>query len=682
MPKLPASLKDAFTFSRGLNYASMVLSQVLPSYSNVISLGKMAIPHFINSGKYLREFNKSGSPLSALPGQVYNSAKNSCYEFASGFQIKENSDVLPVMMNVMSTVLGTAQFAKTATGACKEINAARKAKDPADLPAEKPLNPKSRDELLQDAFYLLGENAIKVFGPSMNIQSLYSQNSGVILSANLTESSFDENNSGFKCGWNIVGDYKHGTNRGLYAGANVVATGNSYENFGSFTGFNKASLLFNDSLTNAEEGQLNLSNFHIRTGKMDNSSELNLSKGKVEADSLTSTGKAHFSGVAAFIKEEANLKGTYSLTEHTNLSAKELNLGDEGLIKQSMIIGRENLNQTGHLVAEESIIFGKNVNLSGIEATDGKISAEQNLTISNATTLGTGLAAENANLKDSTFKGRKAEGSTGEQPPESENTKDKAPSSANKIDVKENLVTENVLMENMQIESGSHKDSGSSYKESSIKTARDFNSQNTSFEQTVAEAHDIYLSKETKLKSSQLKAANSLKQTNDCKAEDSILIGKNVSLDGLKANGGKIIAEEQLNINHSKTSGTGIGAKNANLKNSTFKGPKPTQSEDKVESEDKTNEESKQAPNSDPAANQIQVAEQLTTSNVVMEDMQISSTLHNDYKGSYKRTHATAQTFKGKDSQFEKCSYRSQDINLSGETKVNASQLYAENKLT
>ncbi|MBA2651012.1 MAG: hemagglutinin repeat-containing protein [Tatlockia sp.] len=62
--------------------------------------------------------------------------------------------------------------------------------------------------------------------------------------------------------------------------------------------------------------------------------------------------------------------------------------------------------------------------------------------------------------------------------------------------------------------------------------------------------------------------------------------------------------------------------------------------------------------------------------------MQISSTLHNDNKGTYKSTQASAQTFNGKDSQFENSTYRSKDIHLSGKNKVNASQLYAKNKLT
>ncbi|MBA3536031.1 MAG: hemagglutinin repeat-containing protein [Tatlockia sp.] len=684
LPYLPKSYKDIFTFSRGLNYASMMLNQFLPQYSNVISIGKMAVPYVMQSGQYLRDFYRSKSPLSSLPAKLYNSAVSSGHEFVAGFQIKEASDVLPVMLNAMSTTLGAAQFVKSAAGAFNEINAASKEEKEGDsaTPPTETTTTKSSDEILQDAIFSLGENAIKVFGPSMNIQSLYNRNAGIALSANLTESSFDETNSGVKCGWNIVGDYKHGTNRGIYAGANVVSTGNSYENFGSFTGFNKASLLFKDSLVNAEGSSLNLSNFHIRTGKIENSAELNLSKGKLEADSLTSTGNAHLSGVAAFLKEEANLSGAYSLTNQSTLSAKELNLSDEGLIQQSMIIGRENLNQSGHLVAEESIISGENVSLCGTEATDGKISAEHNLTISNSTTLGTGLAAENANLKDSTFKGRKAPESDGEQPSESENNQSKAASSANKLDVKDNLVTENIVMENMQIESGSHKDSSSNYKESTIKTARDFRAKNSTFDQTVAHAKDIHLSEKTELISSQFKADNLLKQTGNCKAEESTLIGKNVSTDGLNATGGRIIAEEKLNINHSKTSGTGIGAKNAHLKNSTFKGQKAAQAEDKIEGEDKDSEESQQSPQSEPAANQIKVDEQLTTSNIVMEDMQISSSLHRDYKGSYQRTDASAKTFNGNNSQFENSSYHSNEISLTGETRVNSSQLYAENKLT
>lgn len=678
LPVLPDSLKDV-TFSRGLNYASMALGNFVPQFSNAISLGKMAVPYVMQSGKYLRDFYRSGSALNTLPGKIYNSAIDSGREFAAGFQIKESSDVLPVLINVMDTGLGIGQFVKSATGAFNELNAASKV-DTESEATETPPTAKSIEELVQDTIYMLGENAVKAFGPSMNIQSIYSHNAGVTLSANLTESSVDENNSGVKSAWNIVGDYKRGSNRGIYAGANIVASGNRYENFASFTGFNKASLLFKDSLRNAEGSSLNLSNFHVRTGDIDNAGELNLSKGKLEADNLTSTGKAHLSSVAAFLKEEAHLGGIYSLTEQSSLSAKELHLSGEGLVQKSAIIGRENLHQIDHIVAEEALISGKNVSLSRIEATDGKIIAEQNLDISNATTLGTGLSAKNAVLKDSTFKGRKAAESTGEQPAESDNTQDKATSSANKIDVKDALVTKNVVMENMQVESGSHTDSGSSYKESHIKTTGDFRTKNSTLDQTVAQAKDIHLSEKTTLTSSQLKADNQLKQTGDCKAEDSALVGKNVSMDGLNATGGKIIAEEQLNINHSKTSGTGIGAKNANLKNSTFKGPKTT--EDKIDGEEKANEESRQNPSAEPAANQIKVEKELITSNVVVEDMQISSTLHSDDKGSYQRTHATAQTFKGKDSQFESSSYQSKDMSLSGETRTNASQFYVENTLT
>jgi hypothetical protein len=701
LPNLPNSYEDFFTFSRWLSFTRMGLTQLLPSYSNVISLGSMAVPYLKNSAQYMYDFYNSAAPITALPSHIYTSIKNSCSEFTNGFTINEVSDIFPVMMNTMSTVLSGVQFGKGVIGAYNEINAALSDKAPepfskgvetseektepnpaapeskgaeileektepnqvapeskgAEILEEKTepnqVAPESKDAKTSeektepnqvtkeffnfaDAAGFLGEIAIKALGPSMNIQTIYGDNAGVIASGNFTESAIYDTNRGVRTAWNLVGDYSHGVNRGIFAGANVVATGKTYENFGNISNLKNASLLFSDSLKNDEGGILNLSNFYIKTGALDNAGGADLKTGKLEANTITSTGEAHFSGVLADVKETASLSGKYSLTNSSTLEAKNLNLENEGLIQQSTIKAQENLHQTGHLVSKEGTISGKNVSLSGTQATDGNINAGNTLTISHSETLGTSLAGENADLSYSTFRGKqqKKESSTSNS---AASTTDNTKGSLADIEVKENLKTEEVRIENMQIEAGSHTDLGSTFKDAALKIKKDFSAKNSVFDETSTQAHNIYLSGETKAYSSYLQAENNLKQQGSCISKDTTYIGSDVEFDGLNAQDGKICAGNQLDINHSKTLGTEFSAKNANLKNSTFEGKKAEETSDKAAEMPSENQ------NSEPTSKQMRIEETLNTENVVMKDMQISAILHNDQGGNYERTHAFAK---------------------------------------
>ncbi|MBA2710053.1 MAG: hypothetical protein H0U57_05640, partial [Tatlockia sp.] len=341
----------------------------------------------------------------------------------------------------------------------------------------------------------------------------------------------------------------------------------------------------------------------------------------------------------------------------------------------------------GHLTGEEARFSGGNITMDGIDLNKSFIQSKNKLEVKNAKTLDSGLSAETMHLQDSSFKAtlplldEESKAPSDENTPEATTPEGTEAAGANQIKAAGQLTTNNVVMEGMQISSTLHDDYKGTYKKSHA-SAKTFKGKDSQFEKCSYRSKDIDLSGETKVNASQLYAENKLTQKGHLTGEEALFSGGNITMDGIDLNKSFIQSKNKLEVKNAKTLDSGLSAETMHLQDSSFKATLPLIDEESKPSDENTPEPTTTEATEEASANQIKAAGQLITNNVVMEGMQISSTLHDDYKGTYKKTHASAKTFKGKDSQFEKCSYRSKDMYLTGETKVKASQLYAKNKLT
>ena len=328
IPNLPNSLDEVFTAYRLTSYAKMALTQYLPGYSNLISLGFMAAPYVIDSAKAFYAFGKSDDKLEDVPAKLYQAVNSSYKQFREEFEVHDSVDLLPVAMNLMSRGLSLVQFGSMAMGASNEISDGIKPSisvkmevepsddNPAETNVENPkseantadatpteTNPTTNNsettapktgfiDAIKDSGILpvlrnAGEIAISVLGPSISMQSVYSENYGVIASANVTDSnSWESNNEGIQCGFNMVATYRKARNgtKGIFSGVNMIATGDSYENFGSFAGLARASALFKNSFANRQGADLNLNNFYMKTDNFTTDGKSNLSNGTAEVE--------------------------------------------------------------------------------------------------------------------------------------------------------------------------------------------------------------------------------------------------------------------------------------------------------------------------------------------------------------------------------------------------------------
>lgn len=703
LPNLPHSLNDVFTVSRVLSMLKMGITQLLSTYGNLISLGFMAAPYVKDATRLASNFCRSDDKFRDLPAKIYDASVSSIQDFKKKFKISETADYLPVMLEAMNTILTINQLSNTVAGAWYELNPKTLSPSVTGSVQNSEASVTSNTEVVVEnniktpvinvgikAIEFVADIGIKTFGPSMTTQSFISQTNGVALSVNMMDSNYyDEVNDGIKSGWNFVGNYKAGVNRGIFAGVNMVVTGKSYENYGSFSSLNKTSLLFADYFANAEDAELKLNGFHIKTDKFTNAAKLDLNEGTVEVNNFiqTQTGKAQFVKTSAIISEEALLNGDYAFIAQSTVVVKNLTLSDKGLINQSTIIVEDKLTQTGCLISNESLISGTNVFLNGLEATDGRIIAKNDLEIKNANTLSTGLAAKNAHLSDSTFLGRKSEETTIEtQSSDTPAIESKIAGGANKIAVQDKLITENVRIEGMQVETGFHTDSCSTFRESVLNSSTDFFGCDSKFDHTSLHASDINFNGTTDIKSSHVNAKNDLKQEGAIKTEDSILKAKNIAINGLTAVDGKIIAENQLDIKNANTLGTALAASNANLADSTFEGRISEEPENDTEAEKSEIETKTENAESDPSGavgNQIKIDNELNTSNVVMKNLQVKSNTHNDIDGSYSKTQVVAgKDFTGKNTRLHKSALLARNATLLGQSVVNFSQVIAQEKLT
>lgn len=649
---LPHSMKEIFTYERGLSILKMGFTQALPKFGNLISLGFMAAPYVKESTKFLYNFCKSDEKLKDLPAKIYDAGANSIRDFKKKFEITGAADYLPVMLEAMNTLLTLNQAGNAAFGAWNELNPEKAPpsptndmKEPASSNPETPVENNTNHFSVEDGINIAAgavDMGIKIFGPSITTQSVISDHAGVVLSVNLMESSYHHTtNHGIKGSWNMVGNYKTGVNRGIFVGANMVVTGKSYDNYGNFAGVDKANLLFTDYFANAENADCMLNNFSLKTDKVINAGNLASEKGTMEANNFeqTQTGKAKLVKTSAIIREKASFQGDYCVTAQSTVVAKDVSLDGTGIINQSTILAENKVTQTGSAIAKESLISGENLSLDGIKAIDSTIIAKNDLHIKNANTSGTTLSAHNAWLANSTFEGKKSgelENNTNSASDETLTTSEKAeiePAKPASDDIKigDKLHTDNVVMKNMQISSNTHHDVDGIYIKTQLVTAKDFTGKNTQLDNSALYARNAALQGQTVANHSQVIVEKKLTQTGNLTGEEAYLSGENVQLDGIQFNKSTVIAENKLTIKNANTMDTGISGKEVDLRDSKFKSsqlPKETAAPEpaKEKTEEKHEEATAQSESEEELGhNQIRASGTLHTQNVEMEGQSIQA---------------------------------------------------------
>lgn len=660
LPSLPNSLSEVFTVSRGLSCAKMALTQLMPSYTNLISLGFMATPYVYsavkNTPRCLYDAYQSTDSVFTLPSKLYNAKP--VKEFREQFKINESADVLPVMMNVMSNGLSVLQLVNVLLGAKNEVFEKTPTPPVQTLPQENKDDTPDPEITVGQVVEFCVDTAVTAFAPSITTQSVWGENAGLMCGANMTDSAYFDTNSGMKAGWNVVGTYRQSANKGLFAGANLVSKGDSYTNHGYTFGGKKASLLFKDSFLNGEGSYLHARNFQIDTDNFTNAGDADLVKGTLNATNLvqTTTGKAAISKTVSTIKKEAELNGEYTFSDESQLNANNITLNDKGTFNQSTVEANETLTQNGQLSAKETVLKGNHVSLNGVEATDGKITSTNELIIKNANTEGTRIEAKNANLADSTFKGKKTEETSSgtkdvkqtDKPidsitPDDGTKKEDEGKNANAIEIAENLVTHNVIMEGMEIKASNHSDTQGTYQNTRILLSNNFSGTNTSLDTSSVHGKSASLLGETTVNHSAVVAEEKLTQAGHLTGNGASLMGAEVSLDGAHLKESQVIANEQLAIKNSHTVDTEISGKIVDLRDSTFKSSVIPSEEDlevnNLETDISTDTETQnteqpntvtgtETPTLAPkvlGSNQINASESLYTSNVVIEGQVIQA---------------------------------------------------------
>lgn len=491
LPDLPNSWDDVFSVSRGISMAKMGLIQLLPDYSNLIAMGFMAAPYVGTSTKLLYDCYRTTDSTRDfsfrmyhdLSEEMYNAGVGSINNFTKQFAINESADTLPAMMNAMSTGLSLVQLANVVEGVCRESGIKNTVPMPPDNTKCPETNPEKNDtnndvgndesnakNVCLQAIESIGDIAIKVLAPSMNIESIFNYNGGGTLSVNLMEScQWREDNEAFKGAWNVTGKYGAGENRGCFVGLNMAVSGDFYENYGRFSSSRSTRILFKDGFTNNEGANLKLANFLLKSDRFTNAGMLDLKDGKIDATDFlqTGTGHANIARTSALIKNDAIFNGTYELSDNSQFVAKNVTLHDQGHISQSIIIAENKVAQSGELIATDTILSGENVSLDGAKLKKTLIKAKQKLTIKNSNAEDTGISGNELGLRDSQFKSSKPAKETSDAKPveETANTADSegqdkinpetippAGLRSNQIEAKESLYTDNVEMEGQYID--------------------------------------------------------------------------------------------------------------------------------------------------------------------------------------------------------------------------------------
>lgn len=677
LPAMPVSLSDLFSWRRFKSFAKMTAIQCFGDYANLINLADMSLPYLMQTGQYAKQsaaflykhyYTESGD-TEELGRKLFTLASSSINDVKQSIENTEKADILPKAMDLMSSALSLMHLTGAARGAYSELRSST-----GSSKQNAPTPPADETQPAFNAAGLFGHGAglaATAFAPSMNNQSIINNNMGLVASGNVMDSSQIEDNAGFKMAWNYTGLYGRANNTGGLFGANLVTSGESLTNFGDIFAGKSARVSFKQQIQNHEGARLALSNATLTTDALQNHGETSLTDGQLNLNTLTqgNTGAFNLNAVAARVKEDVVIQGQYALTGQSSLDARNISLIGDGTVSHSSIKAGQALHQSGHAVAQQSCFLGEQVAIDGLKAEGGLIQARGHLDIINTQTLGTGIGAQTATLTDSTFIGKKSAPTTGEYHEKTADELSLQMKDSNHISVDGELKTRNVVMDGMEIESGSHTDSASTYTQSTITTKGNFHGTATRLEgHSHLEATNVDFNGACHVSESTVHAEHSITQQGKLTGEKAEFLAQNIDLDGARLKDSQVHATDQLTIKHTETIDTALSGNKVDLRHSAFRSSSIPEPVSEIRAEN--TEEAEQAPAPTSTSNKIK-ADSLYTEDVIFEGQQVDARSLLATKTRVKHSSVTvAEDFTGRDLRVNASNITAHTVGFEGKTGI------------